>query len=147
MCWLLDERGYVLYARDVLCASTSGTCVGRSLSVVRPRVASILVSSGVFKAYAVNGSASVFHSVYRERSVRTKTVSIAALNDGTGPSSKQQLEVNVFAVTGTSATVAVLSGADMQVRKAALLLRPRALAAIFIFFAALDGCRAARVSR
>lgn len=123
LCWVLDERGYVLYARDFVCASADGSCVGRSFSTVRPRVASILVSSGVFKLHAVNGSSSVFYSTYRERSVINKTVSIASLNDGTTPSSTQQLQVNVFAVTGTSAIVTVLSGAGMQVRGDALVLR------------------------
>ena len=117
LCWMIDERGYVLHARDFRCPSAAGSCAGQSLSTLRPLVASSLVSSGVFEFRSINASSSVMHSMYRRRSLASATVAIAAAHDGTVDSAEQQLEISVFNVKDTSATVAVLSGKGMQVKK------------------------------
>jgi hypothetical protein len=118
LCWMIDERGYVLHARDPRCMGASAaaaSCVGSSFATVRPLIASVLVSSGFFQEIAVSGSSSVMYSLYRNRSNARKTVQLVATHDGTSMSAEQQLEVNMFAVTATSATAIVLSGAGMQV--------------------------------
>jgi hypothetical protein len=121
LCWIVDERGYVLHARDSRCSSGGAACVGNSLSSLRPLVASVLISSGTFQTVAVRGSSSVMYTVYRDRSIARKTVRLVATHDGTTLSAEQQLEVNVFPATGTTATVVVLSGAGMQVSPKMLL--------------------------
>jgi hypothetical protein len=115
LCWMIDERGYVLHARDFLCPSAAGSCGGQRLSTLRPRVASSLVSSGIFEFRSINASSSVMHSMHRRRSLASATVAIAAAHDGILASAEQQLEISVFNVKDTSATVAVLSGKGMQV--------------------------------
>jgi hypothetical protein len=147
LCWVLDERAYVLHARDFLCTGAARSCVGHSFSTVRPRVASTLVSSGVFKMRAVNGSSSVFYSMSRERSLISKSVVLAALNDDASPASQQQLEVNVFAVSGTTATVAVLSGAGMQASTHAAHLHLPAFTAVLTLSTARARSHKTRISR
>jgi hypothetical protein len=115
LCWILDERGYVLYARDLHCSKPAVSCIGNSFTAVRPLVASRLVSSGIFQMNAVYGSSSVVYSMFRNRSLLRNTVHIAASHDDTAAASEQQLEVNVLPLADTSATVVVLSGAGMQV--------------------------------
>lgn len=115
LCWLIDERGLVLHARDFSCLSPAPSCIGRRFAAVRPRVASSLVSSGVFQISTVKGTSAAIPFMYRQRSFSSKTVTIAASHDSTQAAAEQQLEISVFAVKGTSAMVAVLSGKGMQV--------------------------------
>jgi hypothetical protein len=123
LCWMLDEQGRVLHARDLHCSRSAVSCVGISVSTVRPLIASRLVSSGVFQMHAVDGSSSVMYSMFRNRSISTKTIGIAASHDGTTAPSEQRLEVNIFPLAGTSATVVVLSGEGMQVNVVVLARR------------------------
>jgi hypothetical protein len=74
--------------------------------------------------HAVDGSSSVMYSMFRNRSISTKTIGIAASHDGTTAPSEQRLEVNVFPLAGTSATVVVLSGEGMQVNGVARACAP-----------------------
>ena len=74
--------------------------------------------------HAVVGSSSVMYSMFRNRSISTKTIGIAASHDGTTAPSEQRLEVNVFPLAGTSATVVVLSGEGMQVNGVARACAP-----------------------
>ena len=96
---------------------------------------------------AVNGSSSVFYSMSRERSLISKSVGIAALNDDASPASQQQLEVNVFAVSGTTATVAVLSGAGMQASTHAAHLHLPAFTAVLTLSTARARSHKTRISR
>ena len=115
LCWLIDERGRVLHARDISCASPAPSCVGQRFAAVRPRVASSLVSAGVFQIGTVKGTSAEIPFMYLQRSFSSKTVTIAASHDSTHAAAEQQLEVTVFAVKDTSAMAAVLSAKGMQV--------------------------------
>jgi hypothetical protein len=115
LCWVLDEQGHVLYARDLHCSEPAVSCIGSSFSAVRPLVASRLVSSGIFQMNAVYASSSVVYSMFRNRPLLRNTMRIPASHHGTTAASEQPLEVNVLPLADTSATVVVLSGAGMQV--------------------------------
>jgi hypothetical protein len=54
--------------------------------------------------------------MHRDPSYTNATVRVSASYVATALSSQQNLEVNVFSIPQTTATVAVLSGSDMQVR-------------------------------
>lgn len=116
LCWILDQRGLILHARDFLCGMSTVRCDGSSLTTVRPRVASVLVASGVFQMHIVDGLSSEIVFMHRDPSYTNATVRVSASYVATALSSQQNLEVNVFSIPQTTATVAVLSGSDMQVR-------------------------------